>query len=150
MGTEIQVSANGHGGMRPGAGRPKGRRDSGARLSGRELGERIGRLQASGRLANTSDAFLHAVGDAEFWLRLTAELERAQEWGLLVDVLKFHQQMRDGRPSQRIQLTATNISLSADDLDKVRAAVKELRPAATAPGPLDAEFVTSPPPPTHG
>jgi hypothetical protein len=69
---------------------------------------------------------MHEVGDAEYWLHLISELERAQEWVTLVDVLKFHQQMDEGRPAQRINITSQNITVSVREVEAARAVVREL------------------------
>jgi hypothetical protein len=121
-----QVVTVEHGGYRAGAGRKSGSRDKGSRLSGKELGLRIERLQRTGAIKTTSAKVMHAVGDAEYWLHLISELERAQEWVTLVDVLKFHQQMDEGRPAQRINITSQNITVSVREVEAARAVVREL------------------------
>ncbi len=120
------------GGYRTGAGRPKGSR-GGKILTGRELGLRLERLQRAGTISLTSGRVLQAVGDAEYWLHLIAQLERAEEWGMLVDVLKFHQQMRDGRPPQQINITSQSVTYTPDEIARIRAVARTLAaPVASA------------------
>jgi hypothetical protein len=45
----------------------------------------------------------------------------------VLDAMKFLTSMRDGRPAQQINLTAANITLTADDVARARAIVREIR-----------------------
>lgn len=124
-------------------GRPVGAKDSKPRQRqgfGRgELAMRLQRLQTTGALAGTSSAVLLALADREYWLRLIDRLEGEGEWRTLVDVLKFHQQMRDGRPAQQINLTSMNVSVSAAEIAQARATVSELRRVTSPAKSLKAE-----------
>ncbi len=129
-----QVSALVHGGYRQGAGRKQGSRSRGHNLQGKELGIRLERLQRSGAIRTTSAKVMHAIGDAEYWIHLINELERAQEWGMLVDVVKFHQQMDEGRPAQKIHITSQSVSLSISEVQRARDVVRELVTPRTLSG----------------
>lgn len=93
------------------------------------MANRLQRLQAIGALANTSTKVLHALGDAEYWLAVIRKLEQDGDWDKVAALLQFHQQMRDGRPHQQINVTATNIHVSAEQIARARAVVRELSPS---------------------
>ena len=144
------------GGARDGAGRPRGRGDSGPRLAGGELEARLRRLVRTG---STARDVLEAVGDRELWLRLLSEAEADGDWHIVADALKFLTQMRDGRPAQQINITSQHLTLSAHDISRMREVVRELRagaapmlPAIPAPGDPSAQShgeISSPAAPMH-
>jgi hypothetical protein len=142
-----QLVTSGRGGYREGSGRKAGSKDTGQRLTKAELASRIYRLQQIGALATTSRKVMHALGDAEYWLRVIGKLEQEKEWTSLVDVLKFHQQMDEGRPAQRINITSQNITVSVREVEAARAVVRELMtprlltPATTEPNALEGQGV---------
>lgn len=126
MHDENQITIEGRGGYRIGAGRPKGSKDRGARLTGRELAKRLERLQLSGAMGGTSSKVMHALGDAEYWITVITKLEEQEDWQTLTKVVMFHQQMRDGRPAQQINITSQSITYSADEIARARAVAREL------------------------
>jgi hypothetical protein len=114
-----------HGGHREGAGRPIGP-SSGTILSKSERAERIARLESIGALGATSKRVMHALGDAAYWLEIIDRLEGEENWDKIVAVLMFHQQMRDGRPAQQINVTSQSITFSADELMRARGVARGL------------------------
>lgn len=114
---------------RPRRGRPKGVKESAPRkrkVTRLEAQMRFQRLQQSGAMARTSARLLYALGDEGYWLRLFEELEGLEDWRTIAELLKFHLQMRDGRPAQQINVTSANVTFSADEIEKARDVVREL------------------------
>jgi len=120
----------GHGGHRVNAGRPLGSEDSGPRMTSVQFATRLERLRNAGVMRGTSAAVLYAIMDSEYWLKVLDELEKADDWRTISELLKFHQQMRDGRPAQQINVTSLGVNFNTDEIAKVRAIVRELSPQA--------------------
>ena len=128
-----QTSTSGRGGFREGSGRPVGSKSRGAPLTRDELKIRLQRLVDNGALGNTSRAVLAAIGVEETWIRLMTRMEQEGENSQLSDALKFHQQMRDGRPAQQINVTSMSVRFSADEIARARAIVREMVPQTPLP-----------------
>lgn len=77
-------------------------------------------------LAGTSAAVLYAVCSSEYWLRILDELEQAEDWKTITEVMKFHQQMHEGRPAQKITVTSIGVQFSAAEVSNARDVVREL------------------------
>lgn len=90
------------------------------------MAKRLARLQASGALGRTSERVMHALGDAEYWLELIGKLEAEENLDKLTTVLMFHQQMRDGRPAQQINVTSATVHFSPEQIARARATVRQL------------------------
>jgi hypothetical protein len=125
--------------MRPGAGRPVGAIDRGERLTRERLMARLQRLEVSGALAATSRAVLDALRDKEYWIEVIGKLEDEEDVQTIVKVLMFHQQMRDGRPAQQINVTSQSVSFTADELIRARGVARGL----VAPRQLTGEVLSN-------
>ena len=121
-----QVTTAEHGGYREGAGRKTGSRQNGRSLGKQERLIRLERLQRIANIKPTSYKVMHAMGGAEYWLDIIGQLEKERDWRTIVDVMRFHQQMDEGRPAQRIHVTGTTVSLSVIEVQRARDVVREL------------------------
>ena len=68
-------------------------------------------------------AVLASVGEREQWKRVFESTDDR----VVLDALKFLVSMRDGKPAQQINVTSQSLTISADDVAKARAIVRELR-----------------------
>lgn len=128
MDANIQSTTTGRGGYREGAGRPVGSKDRGQRLTKAEVAARITRLQQIGVLGHTADRVISALGGDEYFVRTITRLEQEKDYSKVWEAIQFLLQMRDGRPAQRINLTAMTMAVSPEDIAGVKAIVRELRP----------------------
>src|SRR5579863_10204735 len=117
------------GGTRQGAGRPLGSEDrAGGRMTVNDLARRLQRLRDAGVIQGTSSAVLYALMDKEYWLKIIGELEAQDDWRTLAELMKFHQQMRDGRPAQQINVTSLGVTFNTSEMSRVKELVRELSP----------------------
>lgn len=77
-------------------------------------------------LTGTSRQVLDSVGDARYWIEVITELEKEGDWKSVGELMKFHQQMRDGRPHQNINISSIGVVITADEVSKARAVAREL------------------------
>lgn len=104
-----------HGGKRDGAGRPS--LAAIVRKDPRWLAARgANPLQAA-------EVLQHVVDERRAWQRVF----NSPDDRIVLQALMFLVSMRDGRPAQRINVTSTQLTLNANDLERARAIVAELR-----------------------
>jgi hypothetical protein len=68
----------------------------------------------------------HVVDESRVWQRVF----NSEDDRIVLDAMKFLVSMRDGRPAQRINVTSTQLTLNASELDRARAIVAEIRYSA--------------------
>lgn len=91
-----------------------------------ELAQRLDRMRAAGAIQGVSARVLYAMMADEYWLKIVAELEAQEDWKTITEVLKFHQQMHEGRPAQKITVTSIGVQFSAAEVSNARDVVREL------------------------
>ena len=136
----IAAESSKWGGARKGAGRPIGARDAGTRLSKSELERRIARLNSLGVLAGTARRVIEALGGDEYFVRLITRLEEEGDTSTAAKLWWDMLQMRDGRPAQQINVTSMNVHVTADEIARARAVVREI---VGAPKALTGQVVES-------
>ena len=107
--------------------RKRGRPMGSENMSTIEMSKRLERLRDAGALDGVSAKVLYALTSDAYWLKIIAKLEEQDDWRTIVDVLKFHQQMHEGRPAQRIHITSLTANFDATELANTRAVVNELK-----------------------
>lgn len=80
-----------------------------------------------------SEVLAQCVDERKAWARVLA----SEDDRVLLSALTFLVQMRDGKPSQSISVTSTNVNLNARDIETARTIVREIRgDAPLSPQPL--------------
>jgi hypothetical protein len=75
-----------------------------------------------------SEILAHVIDERSVWRRLlTSDDDR-----VVLSAMTFLVSMRDGRPTQQVNLTSLSVSVSADDIASARAIVAELRDQSPA------------------
>jgi hypothetical protein len=123
---ENQTTIENRGGYREGAGRPKGARDSGPRMTRTRLNEWIARMESLGVLQGTARRVLASIGGDSYWLELFDKLEQDGNHDKIAQLMQFLLQMRDGRPAQQITVTSIGVQFSSEEIARARGVVREL------------------------
>lgn len=116
--------------------RKRGRPMGSENMTTLELARRIERLREAGVMQGVSAKVLYALMADQYWLKIVGELEAQEDWKTITEVLKFHQQMHEGRPAQRITVTSIGVTFSAEEIARARGALRELVPIAVSETPL--------------
>lgn len=122
------VESNRHGGARRGAGRHK--LDYDARYF---AARGISPLMAGEILARVAD-------ERRIWKRI---LESSDD-RVVLQAMMFLVSMRDGKPSQQINVTSTQLTINAESVQKARAIVAEIRATSLTPSLGDGSSGTIP------
>lgn len=118
-GIQVEAKEIKHGGSRRGAGRPSVGSD-------KYRSEKQRFLEARGISPATAAEILDTHNERAIWKRiLTCKDVRVQ-----LDAVKFLTMMRDGKPAQRISLTATTVNMTAEDIARARVIVGEIMSAS--------------------
>ena len=80
-------------------------------------------IRARGISPASAAELLERADERRIWYRLL----NSQDDRVVLDAVKFLTSMRDGKPAQRINVTSTQLQLNANDLDRARAIVREIR-----------------------
>ena len=115
-----------------------GKHGGARRGAGRKHSERW--LEARGLAPMTASEVIALHGERRMWHRLlNSDDDRIvlQAWLALVS-------WRDGKPAQRINITSTNLTLNASELDKARAIVAEIRSNLNLGTPSNIEVTSAP------
>ena len=80
---------------------------------------------------STAASILDKINDADAWLGCFQLAKDQGDVRGMVDILKYLTDRRDGRPAQQINLTGEATQVSAEEVERARAIVREIRDSQT-------------------